>query len=137
MLKKSSPLILLSQLEPNFTWMKFRKSYTKIPHFAIIGQYAKNLLLFNYCASWNQTSHEKCLEGSLQKILISFWSDKKHGRHRHSCFWLANIQEILSETTVPVGTKHCRNGVWKIYKQNPNFVAIWQKHGCQLGNWYF
>ena len=133
MLKKSSPLILLSQLEPNFTWMKFRKSYTKIPHFAIIGQYAKKSSPLQLLCQLEP----KCLEGSLQNFLISFWSDKKHGRHRHSCFWLANIQEILSETTVTVGTKHCRNGVWKVYKQNPNFVAIWQKHGCQLGNWYF
>jgi hypothetical protein len=55
----------------------------------------KNILFWNYCGNWNTILHKWCLEVTLYKNPISLWirMDKKHGRYRHSCFWLANVKK--------------------------------------------
>ena len=95
---QSSPLNLLVQLELYFVEMMFRRSSTKIYSFQfeqtkngiLISYwpiYKKHLLLWNYRASWKRTLQEWCLEGPLQQITISYWSNTSN-----SCFWLANFQ---------------------------------------------
>ena len=45
---------------------------------------------------------------------------------------------IVSETTVAIGIKLCRNGVWKLlYKKNPHFVTMWQEKWSPVGQLLF
>lgn len=63
--------------------------------------------------------------------LILFWTVEQHGCRGHSYFWFVkNKKYLFSETTRPIGTKLCRNDVWKIIYKN----TLVRKHGCQ---WQF
>ena len=63
-------------------------SSVNFPHFC--------LFFWNYLVIWNHPLQVWCIEEPIHTFLISFWMDKQHGNHRHSCFWLANIQNMFS-----------------------------------------
>jgi hypothetical protein len=64
------------------------------------------------------------------RLLISFRSVNKHGRHRHFLFLVGQFLKIFSsETALPNEPKLCMKPLFKVlYIRFPHFITIGQKH---------
>lgn len=56
----------------------------------------QNNILWNFCASWNQTLEEWSLGGSWHKLFVLTW--QKNGNQRQFLLWLAIIRKNSWET---------------------------------------
>jgi len=147
MLKKSSPLKLLGQMEPNLAGSIYVRSSIKFLRFVPFGQQiwlprailVSDWLLLKISSPLKLLGQmEPNLAGSIYimssiKFLHFVWPTNMAAKS-NSCFWLANVKQIFSETTWSNGAKLGRKHLYKVLYKVSSFSSVWPTNMAAKSN---